>query len=154
MDVINKEILLNELTRFYYHIDVQVENPMSADQTRAYHAHLLDKDAIRFAMAGDRLLAYVAYYRINHEQLGRLVCQEPFNAMTEDIQNGNICYLIDVTVDPDFRNGEVMKSLKKLYFAKNQDCDYFIGHAIYKKRSQPIRVFKRTEFMKRYLRGE
>lgn len=154
-NVLDKEILLFELLRFYKHIDVQTDNPMTNDaQIMNYHNHLIEQDAIRVIMNGDRLLAYIAYYRINHEQLGRIICQEPFNACSEDIKSGNICYLIDVTIDPDYRLTEVGNMLKKLFFEKNQDCDYFIGHAIYKKRSQPIRVFKRTEFMKRYLRGE
>ena len=97
-----------------------------------------------------RLLGYVAYYRINFEQLGRLVCQLPFNALEENITDGSILYLIDVTIDPEHRSTHVIKQLRDMLFSKNADCEFFIGHAIYKKRSQPIRVFKRTDIMKKY----
>jgi hypothetical protein len=115
-----------------------------------YHEYMIGKDAISMVIENGRLLGYVAYYRINFEQLGRLVCQLPFNALEEDIVSGNILYLIDVTIDPEYRGTHVYKQLRDMLFSKNADCEFFIGHAIYKKRSQPIRVFKRTEIMKKY----
>ena len=144
--------MLSELKRFYKTIDVQMEHPMDDASIDAYHSYLIGKDAISMVIEADRLLGYVAYYRINFEQLGRLVCQLPFNAIEEDIVSGNICYLIDVTIDPEVRGKHVYKQLKEMFFSKNADCEYFIGHAIYKKRSQPIRVFKRTEIMNKYLK--
>ncbi len=142
--------ILLELRRFYKDIDVQSLHPMNDEQIDNYHRYILSQDAIRYVFEGERLLGYVAYYRINYEQLGRLVCQLPFNALSEDIVSGNILYLIDVTIDPEFRGKEVWKLLRDALFEKNADCEFFIGHAIYKKRSQPIRVFKQTEIMKKY----
>lgn len=142
--------MLSELKRFYKTIDVQTDHPMSDSEIDRYHAYLLSNNAISMVFEGERLLGYVSYYRINYEQLGRLVCQLPFNAIQEDIVSGNILYLIDITIDPEYRGTKVIKELKQMFFERNADCEFFIGHAIYKKRSQPIRVFKKTEIMQKY----
>jgi len=144
--------MISELRRFYKTIDVQVEHPMDDYAIDQYHSYMIGKDAISMVIENGRLLGYVAYYRINFEQLGRLVCQLPFNALAEDIVSGNILYLIDISIDPEYRGTHVIKELKQMFFSKNADCDFFIGHAIYKKRSQPIRVFKKTEIMNKYLK--
>jgi hypothetical protein len=146
--------IIKELRRFYHDIDIKTENRMqSDDEIDRYHERLLDCDSIRtvFTPTG-RLMGYVAYYRLDFDQLGRIICQIPFNALNENIDWGPICYLIDVTIDPEFRHTDVYKTLKLQFFQKNYNAQYFIGHAIYKKRSQPIRVFKRTEFMNKYIK--
>ena len=142
--------ILSELKRFYKTIDIQSEHPMSDEQIDIYHQYIIDKKAIRFIATEERLVAYVVFYKINYEQFGRLVCQLPFSALSEDIVSGNICYCMDVTIDPEFRNTEVMKLLKNLFFEAACGCEHFVGHAIYKKRSQPIRVFRGAEILKKY----
>ncbi len=145
--------VLSELKRFYKTIDIQPEHPMTDEQIDNYHQYLINNNAIRFIFKDERLIAYVTFFKINYEQFGRLVCQIPFNATKEDIVSGNICYCMDVTIDPEFRNTEVMKHLKNLFFEGACGCEHFVGHAIYKKRSQPIRVFRGAEILKKYLKG-
>lgn len=143
--------LLDELTRFYHEIDVQVENPMtSTEQIQRYHSWLIEKDLIRYVMPGCRLFAYISYYRLSFEQLGRMVAHEDIDCYNEDLEHGPICWVTDVTISEEGKLNGAAKELKRLFFEKNYDAKYFIGHAIYKKRSQPIRVFKATDFLKRY----
>lgn len=154
IQLMDKQLVLDELTRFYKEVDIQVENPMSSvEAIQRYHSWLLEKDLIRVIMPGCRLLAYISYYRLSFEQLGRMVAHENIDCYNEDLEHGPICWVTDVTIDQSCKEPWVPKELKRLFFEKNQDADFFIGHAIYKKRSQPIRVFKRTDFLKRYGKG-
>lgn len=150
----DNSLILKELTRFYKEVDIQVDNPMTSDsQIRNYHSWLLEKDLIRYVMPECRLFAYISYYRLSFEQLGRIVAHEDIDVYNEDLEHGPICWVTDVTIDPEFRHTWVDGELKRLFFEKNHNAKYFIGHAIYKKRSQPIRVFKATDFLKRYCKG-
>ena len=154
IQLMDKQLVLDELTRFYKEVDIQVENPMtSVEAIQKYHSWLLEKDLIRFVMPGCRLFAYISYYRLSFEQLGRMVCHEDLDVYNEDLEHGPICWVTDVTIDQTCKEPWVPMELKRQFFEKNHDATYFIGHAIYKKRSQPIRVFKATEFMKRYGKG-
>jgi ribosomal protein S18 acetylase RimI-like enzyme len=95
---------------------------------------------IIFEIAGE-ILGYVESWRINFEQFGRIICHAGFPLDTEDIEHGNICYLANTAIHPDYRDSFVVKWLKERFFEQNEDAEYFVGEAI-RKKHQPVKVFK------------
>lgn len=90
------------------------------------------------------LLGYCEFWRLNFEQFGRLVCKAPFFTLEEDTENGNICFVANVWIKPDYRRGMVFKSLELLFFKLNNRCEWYTGFA-WRKSTKPIKVFKRDK---------
>jgi len=144
--------IFSELRRFYKDYDKFKNDGQSDDELDRYHRRMLDCDAIRTVLdASGNLLGYVEYWRINFEQFGRLICKAGFNVHEEDIVSGPICYLSNTCIHPEHRRGPVYKTLRTMFFEKNFGAEYFVGEAL-RKKHQPVKVFKRTDFIKKYLK--
>ena len=108
----------------------------------AYHRRMYDNGNITICMSGEFVLGYIEVWRVNFEQWGRLVCHAPFDIYEENITDGNIAIVSNMFIRPEFRNGKVYKKLRNDFFKQNSHCDYYVGEAL-RKKSQPIKVFKR-----------
>lgn len=113
-----------------------------------YHQGMLDKGNIITYIKDGELLGYVEVWFINFEQFGRLICGDTFIAPFEDTQNGNIAYLANCWIKEEYRRSQVTNLLKIQFFRKCSHCDYFVGEAL-RKRTQPIKVFKKSELVSR-----
>lgn len=143
--------LQEELAYFYHNYDGFPGAKLSQEESVAYFKVACDKGrVVACTEATGKLLGYCESWRIGYEQLGRIVANEPFNIKDEDIETGKICYVFNVTVHPDFRQGYVMEYLVSQFFTQNFMCDYFIGQAR-RKKHQPLKVFKRQEFYDKYI---
>lgn len=147
MDVQNTHVL-DELLRFYHTLDPDYtrNESMSENQLRDVYRVLLAKDRLRMVFdVNQTLLGYVESWRISFDQFGRLLCKHGrFDIAYEDVQHGPICYVANVTVDPLHRRGDVIRTLRDLYFQQNQDALYFVGEAL-RKKTQPVKVFKASD---------
>lgn len=142
-----------QLIEFYYRHDRFQDNPMGIDDAMDYHQAILDKKAIVSYEENDELLGYAEFWRINNEQLGRIVLGQNFSAKWEDINSGTICYLSNVTVRPDKRGLGVIRELRNKFFEANKDCDYFIGYAK-RKKTQPWKIFTKQQAYMKYVKQE
>lgn len=143
--------LVNELLRFHYNFDkFQEDCKMDEIGLRQYFEVLIIKNRLTTYERGNQLLGYVETWRINFEQFGRILCGCRFAIAPEDINNGNICYVANTTIDPEERFTEVYKHLRRKLFTDNHDAEFFGGIAR-RKKHQPVKVFKRTEFIKNYI---
>lgn len=133
--------LLDELLYYYYVHDKFQVNYLDEEEAKKYHQTLIEKNRILTVFGEERLLGYAEFWNINFEQLGRIICHEPFFIQKEDIESGNIAYLSNTTIHPDHRRTEVYRELRTQFMNRNSHCDYFIGQAL-RKKHQPIKVFK------------
>ena len=141
--------LIDELLYFYYNYDNFQTSYFDKEKAIRYFKTIIDKNCICTTLNDDgKLIGYVEFWRINYEQFGRILCCEPINIYDEDIENGPICYLANITVHPDFRRGRTIIDLRGKFFRENYYSKYFVGHAK-RKKTQPVKVFTRQEaFMK------
>jgi hypothetical protein len=105
---------------------------------------MLGRNAIIIYQQEDMVLGYFEVWLINFEQFGRLVAHAPFNQIDEDIISGNLAYVANTWIHPDFRQGAVYKILRNRFFLKCCKCDFFVGSAL-RKKTQPIKVFTRLQ---------
>lgn len=142
--------LIDQIYKFHMEYDTIEHNP---DRLKEWIQFSLDRDRYSLAMDGDRLLGYVESWRINYEQFGWIMCNTPTPPNIVDwewnISDGNIAYLANIVIHPDFRGKTVIKLLKNMFWEKNFVCDFFLGEAK-RKKHQPVKVFNKQQFWKKY----
>jgi len=119
----------------------------------AYHNAMLAKRNIITYTQDGIVLGYFEVWFLNFEQFGRLVVHAPFNQLDEDIVNGNIAYVANTWIHPDFRKGAVYKILRNRFFNMCNKCEYYCGSAL-RKKTQPIKVFKVKDLVSKIYKGE
>lgn len=111
-----------------------------------YHQAMLDKGNIICYVDNGSILGYCEFWRIDFTQFGRLICGDRFIAPFENTTDGNICYVANVWIQKEHRQGKVFNDLMKRFFRLNYHCDYFVGEAL-RKKTAPIKVFKKSELV-------
>lgn len=112
-----------------------------------YHERLIENGNIITLSDGELLLGYCEFWRLDYEKFGRIICGEHFSAYHEDVQSGYIAYLANTFIRPEHRNGSVYKMLRNRFFEANSHCTHFVGEAR-RKKSAPVKVFKRSDIMR------
>jgi len=136
--------IINQLTDIYINYENWHEHKLSEEEARKYFQRLIEKGNIISYTDNGSVVGYVEFWRINYEQWGRIVCGETFSAYTEDIVNGNIAYVANAWIHPDYRRTKIFRMGKMEFFKRNFKCDYFVGEAR-RKKCGLIKVFKKAE---------
>ena len=144
--------IIEQLIEIYYKEEWWHQEKKSYTQAVNYYNVLLKKGNILYYEIEGRVVGYVEFWRINFEQWGKIVCHEKIYIDIEDISNGNICYVTNVWINKEYRNTDVVKTLTLNFFKQNYRCDYFVGEAL-RKKTQPIKVFKRSELHSKLFTG-
>lgn len=118
-----------------------------------YHNTMLGKDAIITYVEQGIVLGYFEVWFLNFEQFGRLVAHAEFNQLNEDVVNGNMAYVANTWIHPDFRQGAVYKILRNRFFAKCNNKEYYCGVAL-RKRTQPVKVYKIKDLVNKIYKGD
>jgi hypothetical protein len=146
MPLVNETNLVNDLNKVYYEEEWWHTKKISEDQASDYHRFMLRNGRIIYCSDEKGLAGYMETWRVNFEQLGRLICHTEFFPMEEDIESGNICYLNNIWIREDQRHTKIMRLLKVMCMEQNKECEYFIGQAL-RKKCQPVKVFSRKELV-------
>lgn len=138
---------MNDLVEFYRKYNL-VESGLSDDELEEYF-HIVDKKGNLFIErdAGGRIIGFCEYWRINFEQFGRILCDGLIDARVEDTSSGQIAFVANVAVHPDWANGHLFTVMKNRFFTRNYHCKYFCGDSRRKKHHHTINVYKRNELM-------
>ncbi len=136
--------MIDQLVKSYFQNETWIKNKLTPEEAWKYHEKLYSQGNIIVYQELGVMLGYVEFWRINYEQFGRIICQEPFSAYIENVKDGNIAYVANVWIEPKFRNTTIIKTLKLLFFKRNFDADYFVGEAI-RKHTNLVKVFKKEE---------
>ena len=147
--------IINQLVNIYFKYEHWQKNKMPYDIAYAYHKKLYELGNMQIYEEKGKVLGYVEFWLINFEQFGRIICHETFYADGENVIRGNIAFVANVWVDPQYRNSYIIKELKLKFFKNTFHCDYFVGEAIRKTSSQPIKVFRKSDLSNNlFLSGE
>lgn len=136
-----------QLVDIYNEYEWWQKNKMPYEEAVKYHTKMFEQGNIQVYEVLGKILGYVESWAINFEQWGRIVCHAPFCSYSEDVNSGNIAYVANVWVHPNYRNGAVIAYLKKKFFEKNWMCEYFVGDAL-RKKTQPIKVFSKQDLLR------
>lgn len=137
-----------QLTYIYLNNENWHKHKLSEEEANLYHDTLLNKGNIIVVRDGEDVTGYVEFWRLSYEQFGRIICGEPFSALHEDVQSGQIAYLANTFIRENYRHGEVTRMLRERFLEANTLCTHFCGNAR-RKKSEPVKVFKRNQVPER-----
>lgn len=140
--------IAEQLTKIYLEEENWHREKLSPEEANAYHESLLKSGNIIVVQDGSVVIGYVEFWRLTYEQFGRIVCGEPFSAMHEDVQTGQIAYVANTFIHEFYRRGETQKMMRKRFFQANTLCTHFCGEAR-RKSTAPLKVFKRNQIPER-----
>jgi ribosomal protein S18 acetylase RimI-like enzyme len=138
----------NKLVQFY-----RLHNPVASslsDEELAEYFKLIDERnnlVVECDQGGD-IIGFIEFWRINYEQLGRIMVHGLIDARDEDTITGSICFFANTAIHPDFRKSEVGEFMKKKFFLMNYNCDFFCGDAIRKINKHTFNIYKRSHIFK------
>ena len=123
------------------------------DIVKYFHT-MIERGNIIAEYTENELLGYVESWHINYEQFGRIICDTKnlFFTYNENTTNGNICYLANIWINPKCRQGIVFKNLESEFFKRNNNCDYYVGHA-WRKTSGLIKTFRKDQLISKLFTG-
>ena len=145
--------ITEQLTEIYLTKEwwVTPEEKLPVEVAHLYYDKLYKQGNIITCEKDGVLLGYVEVWKINFEQFGRIICHAQFCADAENIIDGKIAYVANVWIEPQLRSSWVTKILKIKFFKFASDCDYFCGMAT-RKKTQPVKVFKKSELSTKLFR--
>lgn len=128
--------LIEELVKFW-----NLYAPFK-DADEKYFNRLIECNRINY-VSRETLIGVCESWRVDYEQLGRIMCHEPVDIFKENITDGPVAYVNNVIVHPNHRDGLVLKTLQAECFMKNFGAKYFGGNRL--KKTTPFRIYKREE---------
>jgi hypothetical protein len=100
---------------------------------------LISKGNIIVKQYNLKVVGYVEFWKVNAEQLKRILNKEPFDIGKEDIGSGDICHIHNIWIDGDYRGNGVIRGFKeqleRLHF------DYYSGTEY--KNNKRVRMWRR-----------
>lgn len=116
--------IVRELTNIYLEKEFWHKKKLSIEDSNKYHEKLLMQGNILTYVKDDALVGYVEVWRINYEQLGRILCEKPFFVFDENITGGNIAYIHNMWIAPESRMILVKKEIFRDFISKFSDCEF------------------------------
>jgi hypothetical protein len=126
---------------------------MPLEEAIRYHTKLYYQGNIQIYEIEGVVLGYFEVWYINFEQFGRLVAHVPFSGYHENIISGNLAYVANTWIHPDYRKGAVYKILRNRFFKMSNHCTHYCGSAL-RKKTQPIKVFEVNKLVNKLYKGE
>ena len=117
--------MIDKLLEFYYKYDKFQEAYANEDKARRIYQTLLDRNRLHLCTDNSgKLLGYGESWRISYSTFGRIICgHNIYDELDDiDIETGNIAYLANVTIHPDWRNSYVLRMLRNDFFTRNFSC--------------------------------
>ena len=152
-DELNNVVI--QLVDIYINDEYWHRNKLSVKESTKYFKKLVLDGNIFFYQEKKRVLGYCEFWRLDFEQWGRYVCGQTISPFDEDITLGNVCVVHNVWINKEYRRSYVTKWMIKMFYKLNSICDYYVGHALRKSSSQPIKVFKRSDLKSSiFIKGE
>lgn len=97
---------------------------------RGYITVLIERGNLFWACDEDeRVVGLCETWRVDYDLLGRLLCKMPVILDAEDTESGNIAMVMNVWIDKQCRRSKVFKAMKREWYNRFSDCDYYCGNA-------------------------
>lgn len=141
-----------QLTFIYLNQETWHKKKLSEAEANIYHERLLLQGNIITYGKDNVLVGYIEFWRINADQLGRIIIGDPILTDVEDIVSGPIAYINNMFVLEESRRGEAFEMLGSMFLAKNSDAEVFVACRNLK-HHKPVQVYKKDELIRLYTKG-
>lgn len=152
METLSDDVI-SQLVKIYFEEENWHDSKLSIQDAVLYHDFVFNNGNIIVVKNKDEVVGYLEFWRLNFENWGKYVCGVEISPLHTDVKNGNIAVVNNIWIKKEFRRGDVFKQIKERFYRVNSDCDYYVGHAL-RKKTQPIKVFKKSDLSSSLFRGE
>jgi hypothetical protein len=142
-----------KLVEFYRKYNL-VPSGLSNRELEDYFRLLDGRGNLIVEMIDGEIVGFCEHWCINYEQLGRILVHGLIDARDENTQNGDIAFVANVAVHPDYEGKIIFEKMKVRYFMDNFNCKYFCGDSRRKKHHHTYNVYKRSDLINKYLTQE
>lgn len=129
--------LAEQLTFIYEQVETWHKIRLSTADANVYHERLLMQGNIVTIVEDGVLKGYIEVWKINFEQLGRLLCGISVYVYDENITDGNIAYINNGWIAEDYQNTDMARKLEAKFTEQFKDCIY-----VARKRQKYSEAFK------------
>lgn len=134
--------IVNQLVGIYYSIEYAENRVLTELEANHYYTHMLRHGRVNVYLEGDKVVGFIESWRLDTEQLGRVIIWDNFSALKEDVNEGPIAYISDMWVDPDYRRSNITNMLIDMFKESNKDADYFVSDRVKKEgKYRYVRVY-------------
>ncbi len=123
-----------------YKDEVRPYGTLTELEARRYYNKMVAHGRIHLYMDSSYIAGFIESWRLDYEQLGRVVCWSDFNALEEDVTNGDIAYISDIWIRDYKRGTGVTKILIDMFKNANRDAEYYVSRR-HKNKVKYIRVY-------------
>ena len=140
--------IVEQLGRIYYTLGYEGTRALTELEIDRYYSLMIRHGRINIYLEGDTVIGFIESWRLNHEQLGKVLCWDNFNALEEDVTTGKIAYISDIWVDKEHRNKGIVKMLIAMFARANKDAEYFISDRVKNNNYKYVRVYDKETWYK------
>lgn len=141
-------MIAQKLNHIYQNVLPKQPIMLSNEEAVEYFERLMMSGNIITYVRDGELLGFLEFWRITHEQFGRL-CLNITLTHEEDITSGPVALITRMYITPTLRNGETFLHLGRTFLAKNTDATHFAAMQMHK-RHKPLQIYTREEILKHY----
>ena len=136
--------ILKQLIKIYkeLHKDTLL---LSNEELVEYYGKMLENGRIEYVLENGELVGFMESWRLTYEQLGRVVCWKDFNAVEENVKDGDIAFISDVWVKKNERDGTTFELLLQGFKDSNKDAHSYISK---RHKGKYIRVYNKVNGFK------
>lgn len=121
------EDLVYQLTDIYQKEETWHRTKLSIPESIKYFEKMIGNNRIIWVY-DYTLKGYVEFWHITFPQLSQIIRGE-FKSGTENVNDGEICYVANVWVQPMYRKSEVFRELHDRLMEASSQCDYIAGES-------------------------
>ena len=138
----------------FYNVHNLLPSTKSDEELWAYFARMdYRKNLIMEYDTEFNIIGYCEFWRINCEQLGKIMVYGASNINEEETTSGEIAFVANVAVHPEHKR-YVFKSMKAKFFLMNYNCKFFCGDSRRRVHHHTFNIYPRTEMISKYLTTE
>jgi ribosomal protein S18 acetylase RimI-like enzyme len=140
-----------KLVEFYRKYNL-VPSPLTDDALCAYFIALDHRRNLIVEYDYEfEIIGFIELWRINYEQLGRIIVYGSLDAREENTTDGELCFLANLAIHPEHRHGPVGHLLRNRFFKENYSCTHFCGDSRRRKHHHTFNLYKRNDIITKYL---
>ena len=123
--------IIDQLVKIYQDNELGNYGLLTDLETERYYSNMLATGRLQTIVDHNNLVGFIESWRVNFEQLGRIVCWTNFSALKEDVTKGEVAWISDIWVSKYRRgDGEITKQLIEMFKEANQDASYFLSQRV------------------------
>ena len=138
--------IIDQLVDIYLNKELWHKTKLTPEIAKEFYEKLYNNGNIIVELDGDKVIGYIEVWSLKYDDAIKVIDDEPFFAMDEDISSGDYCYIASIYIDKEYRKQakkscNMVLTLKKKAEKMNPQCSVVIINE--QKRGGRYRFYKR-----------